>query len=62
MPDLLPPPYQRPYTLVLEMNDVLMHSTYDVSKTPLVLASGIVLTTGRLLCELVPNYKLLKKI
>ena len=31
LPDLLPPPYQRPYTLILEMNDILIHSEYDVS-------------------------------
>ena len=30
LPDLLPPPYQRPYTLILEMNDILVHSEYDV--------------------------------
>lgn len=29
LPDLLPPQYQRPYTLVLEMKDVLIHSEYD---------------------------------
>lgn len=31
LPDLLPPPYQRPYTLVLELNDLLIHTAYDVS-------------------------------
>ena len=31
LPDILPPPYQRPYTLVLELNGVLIHSEYDVS-------------------------------
>jgi len=30
LPDLLPPPYQRPYTLIIELNDVLLHSEYDV--------------------------------
>ena len=29
LPDFLPPPYQRPYTIVLELNDVLLHSEYD---------------------------------
>ena len=31
LPELLPPPYQRPYTLVIEMSDILIHSEYDVS-------------------------------
>lgn len=31
LPDLLPPPYQRPYTLLIEMNDILIHSEYDRS-------------------------------
>jgi len=31
LPDLLPPPYQRPYTLIIELNDVLLHSEYDRS-------------------------------
>lgn len=30
LPDYLPHPYQRPYTLVLEMNDLLLHTSYDV--------------------------------
>ena len=30
LPDLLPPPYQRPYTLIIEMNDILIHSEYEV--------------------------------
>lgn len=29
LPDPLPPQYQRPYTLVLEVNDVLMHKSYE---------------------------------
>ncbi|XP_064402873.1 mitochondrial import inner membrane translocase subunit TIM50-A-like isoform X2 [Halichondria panicea] len=29
LPDYLPHPYQRPYTLVLEMNDLLLHTSYD---------------------------------
>lgn len=36
LPDLLPPPYQRPYTLVLELNDVLIHSDYDVRTVQLI--------------------------
>ena len=31
LPDELPHPYQRPYTVVLELNDVLIHTEYDVS-------------------------------
>ena len=31
LPDELPPPYQRPYTVVLELNDILIHTEYDVS-------------------------------
>ena len=30
LPDLLPPPYQKPYTLILELNNVLIHTNYDV--------------------------------
>ena len=30
LPDTLPPPYQRPYTLIIEMNDILLHTNYDV--------------------------------
>jgi import inner membrane translocase subunit TIM50 len=29
LPDLLPPPYQKPYTLILELNNVLIHTNYD---------------------------------
>ena len=29
LPDLLPDPYQRPYTLVLELNDALVHLVWD---------------------------------
>lgn len=29
LPDFLPPPYQRSYTLLIEINDLLMHSSYD---------------------------------
>lgn len=29
LPQLLPPPYQRPYTLIIEMSDILIHSEYD---------------------------------
>jgi import inner membrane translocase subunit TIM50 len=28
LPDLLPPPYQAPYTLLIELNDLLIHSSY----------------------------------
>ena len=28
LPDLLPPPYQAPYTLLIELNDLLVHSSY----------------------------------
>ena len=30
LPDHLPYPYQRPYTLIIDLNDVLIHSEYDV--------------------------------
>ena len=30
LPDELPHPYQRPYTLVLALNDLLIHTEYDV--------------------------------
>jgi import inner membrane translocase subunit TIM50 len=29
LPDILPPPYQKPYTLILELKDVLIHTGYD---------------------------------
>jgi len=28
LPDLLPPPYQAPYTLLIELSDLLVHSSY----------------------------------
>ena len=28
LPDMLPPPYQAPYTLLIELNDLLIHSSY----------------------------------
>ena len=31
LPDELPYPYQRPYTVILELNDVLIHTEYDVN-------------------------------
>lgn len=31
LPDLLPPPHQKPYTLVLSLDDLLVHSVWDVS-------------------------------
>lgn len=31
LPDHLPYPYRKPYTLVIELKDVLLHSDYDVS-------------------------------
>ena len=36
LPDELPFPYQRPYTVVLELNDVLMHTEYDVSTAKMI--------------------------
>lgn len=30
LPDMLPEPYQRPYTLVIEMEDFLIHSSWDI--------------------------------
>lgn len=30
LPNLLPPPYQKPYTLILELKDILIHTDYDV--------------------------------
>ena len=30
LPDPLPEPYQRPYTLVINLDDTLVHSTWDV--------------------------------
>lgn len=30
LPNILPPPYQKPYTLILELKDVLIHTGYDV--------------------------------
>ena len=33
LPDMLPPPYQKPYTLVLELNDILIFTEYDVRQT-----------------------------
>ena len=30
LPDHLPYPYQKPYTLIIELKDVLLHSDYDV--------------------------------
>ena len=30
LPDHLPYPYRKPYTLVIELKDVLLHSEYDV--------------------------------
>ena len=34
LPDPLPHPHQPPYTLILEMKDVLVHSEYDVREFP----------------------------
>lgn len=31
LPERLPYPYTKPYTLVIELKDVLLHSEYDVS-------------------------------
>lgn len=31
LPDMLPPPYDRPYTLVLDLDETLIHSEWDVS-------------------------------
>lgn len=31
LPDPLPEPYNRPYTLVINLDDTLVHSTWDVS-------------------------------
>ena len=41
LPDYLPHPYQRPYTLVLEMNDLLLHTSYDVSSLATMVPIGI---------------------
>lgn len=30
LPDKLPYPYTKPYTLVIELKDILLHSEYDV--------------------------------
>ncbi len=35
LPDPLPFPYRKPYTLVIELKDLLLHSEYDVSWTRL---------------------------
>lgn len=32
LPDPLPEPYQRPFTLVINLDDTLVHSTWDVSQ------------------------------
>ena len=42
LPDILPPPYQKPYTLILELNDVLIHTNYDVMMTSSLFHSIIV--------------------
>lgn len=32
LPDPLPPPHQRPYTLVIDLEGLLVSSTWDVSR------------------------------
>lgn len=46
LPDALPPQYQRPYTLILEVNDVLMHRNYEVEQSPAI--KDALITTGHL--------------